>query len=185
MDWPGVCSGHHEKGVVGLKFFLTRLSVSNCFPKPSVVKMLKAKTSFFSNLMQKSNQQFLPPPKCTPWSDSSCLMCFMSSHSATYSLHSFALSTSSVFSTSCPISMRCWGMSNRHGNPFPGQFSSWEEEEGGDHCCDQGLISAQWHQREGGGLQHHLKRYAPAPSVTVVHANISSGTHPFFERLVH
>lgn len=55
--------------------------------------------------------------------------------------------------------MRCWGMSDRHGEPVPGQFSSWEEEASGDHRGDQGLISAQWHQREGGGLQHHLKRY--------------------------
>lgn len=78
-------------------------------------------------------------------------------------------------STSYPVSMRCWGMSNRHGNPVPGQFSSWEEEEGGDHCGDQGLVSAQWHQREGGGLKHHLKRYASpltAHSATVGSANI-------------
>lgn len=61
--------------------------------------------------------------------------------------------------------MRCWGMSNRHGNPVPGQFSSWEEEEGGDHCGNQGLISAQWHQWEGGGLQHHLKWYVSPGSV--------------------
>lgn len=101
------------------------------------------------------------------WADSSCLVRFMS-------LHSLILSTF-FFPTSYPVSMRCWGMSNRHGNPVPGQFSSWEEEEGGDHCGDQGLISAQWHQREGGGLQHHLKRYASpltAHSAAVVNVNI-------------
>lgn len=65
----------------------------------------------------------------------------------------------SVFSNSSSFSMRCWGMSDRHGNPVSGQFSSWEEEEGGDHCSDQGLIGTQWHQREGGRLQHHLERY--------------------------
>lgn len=98
------------------------------------------------------------------WADSSCLTCFISFHS----LRPLKPSTF-FFSHSSPVSMRCWGMSDRHGNPVPGQFSSWEEEEGGDHRGYQGLVSAQWHQRESGGLQHHLKRYAPPLKCTLGH----------------